>query len=304
MSRISRILLAGALALAAGRSAVAEPPPAPEAAARRAVHATLALAIERGVPLFNAGQAKACADLYEVAARAVLALGGTALAPHERAPLAQALARLPRIEGARERAWLLRRALDQVLTDLAPREADPEAKPEMKNKSTFEPLLEAPLPAGFPAPGPVGEVVVKDYPSYRAARAEGGNSFWTLFTHIKKHRIAMTAPVEMGLAEPPDGGEMQRQNMAFLYASPDLGKPGRDGRVEVVDLKPVRVLSCGIRGPLTREKVEQAKRSIAQRLEGGGERRAGAWRLLGYNSPMVPATRRFWELQLPVVATP
>ena len=31
-----------------------------------------------------------------------------------------------------------------------------------------------------------------------------------------------------------------------------------------------------------------------------GWSRAGSWRMLGYNSPMVPAAKRFWELQVPV----
>ena len=59
----------------------------------------------------------------------------------------------------------------------------------------FEPLVEAPLPEGFPGPGPLGRVVVKNYPKYRAARVEGGNSFWTLFQHIKRNDVQMTAPV-------------------------------------------------------------------------------------------------------------
>ena len=166
--------------------------------------------------------------------------------------------------------------------------------------STFKPLIEADLPAGFPAPGPVGEVVLKRYPNYRAARAPGGNSFWTLFNHIKKNKIAMTAPVEMTIAE--EGDDLKRQSMAFLYATPELGKAGRDGRVDVVDLPPRSVLSYGIRGPLTDEKKRQAKKAIEERLgrESKTWKRDGEWRLLGYNSPMVPATRRFWELQLPV----
>jgi hypothetical protein len=167
--------------------------------------------------------------------------------------------------------------------------------------STFQPLIEAALPAGFPAPGPVGEVVLKQYPKYRAARAQGGNSFWTLFSHIKKNKIAMTAPVEMAMGG--DGGDLKRRDMAFLYASPALGQPGRDGRVDVVDLGPLSVLSYGIRGPLTDQKQEQARQAIEERLRGESRawKRTGEWRLLGYNSPMVPAERRFWELQLPVV---
>jgi hypothetical protein len=262
---------------------------------RHAARDTLALTIERGVPEYNAGRPGACASIYEVAARAVLAMAGTELTPQERAGLEKALARLPRTDGARDRAWLLRRALDQVLASL-----EPTGKaPSPMKKTTFQPLIEAPLPAGFPAPGPVGAVALKEYPAYRAARAPGGNSFWTLFLHIKKNNIAMTAPVEMTVAE--DGGTLKRKTMAFLYASPALGAPGQDGRVDVVDVGPLRVLSYGIRGPLTDRKTLRAKQAIEERLRReAGWKRGGEGRLLGCNSPMVPAERRFWELQLPV----
>jgi hypothetical protein len=259
------------------------------------------LAIERGVPVYNAGRPGACASIYEVATRAVLAMAGAELLPEERAGLESALERLSHANGDQDRAWLLRRAMDQVLVSLEARSAKPtkKAKPTMETK-TFQPLIEAPLPEGFPAPGPVGEVVLKEYPKYRAARAQGGNSFWTLFSHIKRNKIAMTAPVEM--AVDGDSGDLKPQSMAFLYASPALGQPGRDGSVEVVDLDPARVLSFGIRGPLTDQKKEQARRAIEERLRGESKswKRAGEWRLLGYNSPMVKAERRFWELQLPV----
>ena len=36
----------------------------------------------------------------------------------------------------------------------------------------FRPRIEADVPAGFPAPAPVGEIVLKQYPAYRLARAE------------------------------------------------------------------------------------------------------------------------------------
>jgi len=63
-------------------------------------------------------------------------------------------------------------------------------------------ISEAKLPVGFPAPGPVGEVIVKTYPAHRLARvrAERNNDngmFMQLFRHIERQEIAMTAPVEM-----------------------------------------------------------------------------------------------------------
>ena len=65
---------------------------------------------------------------------------------------------------------------------------------------------EAKLPQDFPPPGPVGQVVIKDYPPYRLARlraTEAGRSgspnemLMPLFNHIKRNDIAMTAPVEI-----------------------------------------------------------------------------------------------------------
>jgi len=253
------------------------PPVAPTG--KDAVPAILELAIERGVPLFNDGQIAACAAIYEVAAAGVLALGEDAAPAPERTALRRALSGEM---DARERAWALRRVFDRLL-----------AEPE---ETAFEPVMEAPLPEGFPKPGPVGEVVVKRYPRYRMARAEGGMAaFGTLFRHIKRNDIAMTAPVEMTMED----GRSQK-DMAFLYASPELGETGRDGRVEVVDVEPLTVLSVGLRGPVGADELAAAKRAVEARAEDAGWKRAGEWRLMGYNSPMIAADRRFYEFQLPV----
>jgi len=159
--------------------------------------------------------------------------------------------------------------------------------------------IEATLPEGFPAPGPAGEVALKEYPRYRAARVAGGmDAFWTLFGHIKKRDIAMTAPVEMSMGD--KGEDLSMTGMAFLYGKPGMGEKGRDGRVDVVDLGPANVLSFGLFGPPTPERLRDARRAIEERLKRDGLPTAGSWRLLGYNSPMVPETRRFYELQVPV----
>ncbi|MHC4861768.1 MAG: heme-binding protein, partial [Planctomycetota bacterium] len=124
----------------------------------------------------------------------------------------------------------------------------------------------------------------------------------------KRNKIAMTAPVEMTMEQGEDGSLAQKR-MAFLYGEPEMGRKGRDGRVEVMDLEPMKVLSVGIRGPMSDDKVRDAREAILARLsagarEGDALRRAGDWRLMGYNSPMVPSEKRFWELQLPVETTP
>ncbi|MHC5051881.1 MAG: heme-binding protein [Planctomycetota bacterium] len=253
-------------------------PPASEAApaSGHSVTELLQTAIRRGVPIFNRGDHAGTARIYEAAARTALKMDHEALGPMHRHVLESGLTKHARNDS--ERAWNLRHAFDRVLADLA-----------------FEPFMEAPLPEGFPAPGPVGRVVVKEYPRYRAARAEGRNSFWTLFRHIKKNDVQMTAPVEQTMND-----DMREVDMAFLYEEPDQGVAGMDGKVRVLDHEPLTVLSIGMRGGRDAEMVQRAKTWIEERLAAEGLKRAGDWRLLGYNSPMVPASKRFWELQLPV----
>jgi hypothetical protein len=193
------------------------------------VTALISSAIKRGVPLFNGGDPEGCARVYADAARKLLRLGDAELSRLNRRELETALDKSA--PDASTRAWNLRYAFDRVLEN-----------------ERFEPLVEAPLPGGFPGPGPLGRVVVKKYPRYRAARAEGGNSFWTLFQHIKKNDVPMTAPVEMTMSD-----EMREIDMAFLYEGPEQGEAGSDGVVEVLDLEPVTVLSVGLRGRRSRD---------------------------------------------------
>jgi hypothetical protein len=141
----------------------------------------------------------------------------------------------------------------------------------------------------------VGRVVVKRYPSYRVARAQGGNTFWTLFQHIKQNDVEMTAPVEMTLDD-----EMRQQDMAFLYEHGAQGRTGQQGRVDVLDLGATTVVSIGMRGNRSDAALERAKTAVQAYLQAEGLMPTGPWRVLGYNSPMVPADKRFWELQIPV----
>jgi len=68
-------------------------------------------AIERGVPLFNRGDADACAAVYEVTARALLALGGDDLPRQATRALENGLRQMRRTHTANQRAWALRAAL-------------------------------------------------------------------------------------------------------------------------------------------------------------------------------------------------
>ena len=277
---VSFLLLAPALAAgtpvdpapAEGKPATTDPAPS--------VTALIASAIDRGVPLFNDGDHEGCARVYADTARELLRRGDAELSRLDRHELETALAEPA--PDASTRAWNLRYAFDRIL-----------------DNERFEALVEAPLPEGFPGPGPLGRVVVKEYPKYRAARAEGGNSFWTLFQHINRNDVKMTAPVEMTMND-----EMREVEMAFLYEGPEQGAAGIDGRVKVLDLEPLTVLSVGLRGRRNADAVELARDWIEDQMKREGWCKAGAWRTFGYNSPMVPASRSFWELQLPVTRCP
>lgn len=186
---------------------------------------------------------------------------------------------------------------------------DPEPAPESEMRSPFM-FREAELPAGFPPPGPLDEVVIKDYPAYRLARvraaALGRNGtqngmFRPLFNHIKRNDIAMTAPVEMVYA----GATNQADSMAFLYRWPTLGQPGpdiADARVQVEDRPPLTVLSIAQRGGYNERNFERG----LQRLRAYASERADRLRIVGpprymaYNSPFVPGFLKLGEVQLPV----
>lgn len=162
---------------------------------------------------------------------------------------------------------------------------------------TFEITNEADLPEGWPEAGPAFEVSVKEYPQYRVAVAEGRGAFFLLFAHIQSNEIPMTAPVEMQMQQAPRGYEMV--NMGFLYQSTEVGRTGEDGAVEVIDVPAMTVVSYGTNGPTNRETwdnaIEQIEAVIAD-LEGWQS--TGQLRMLGYNSPMIPEGKRYYEVQV------
>ena len=157
---------------------------------------------------------------------------------------------------------------------------------------------EAPLPEGWPQPGPYNTVTEKSYPAYRAAfTGNKGEStaFWTLFLHIKRKEIPMTAPVEMPMADA--GGKLEQDGMAFLYQNGSVGKTGADGsKVDVRDVPAEKVLSYTWQGPDTKANIATARARLDAAL-GVREKKAKAFRLLGYNGPGTPRDKRTWELQ-------
>lgn len=157
---------------------------------------------------------------------------------------------------------------------------------------------EAPLPQDWPKPGPYDQVTEKKYPAYRAAFTNGKgetSAFWTLFAHIKKNDIPMTAPVEMGMEG--EDGKLMQASMAFLYQNGKVGTAGPDGaKVEVRDVPATTTLSYTWQGNDSKENIAKAKTALEAALV---EKKAESkgFRLLGYNGPGTPRAKRTWELQ-------
>lgn len=172
-------------------------------------------------------------------------------------------------------------------------------------------VSEADLPRGFPKAGPIGTVVIKEYPAYRLARVtsdRGGPNalFNPLFRHIQRNDIPMTAPVEMTYATPDaDARRSGTTSMAFLYQAPDVGRIGPDAadpRVVVEDVPPMMVLSVALRGDYTPANFDRGLTQLETWLaeNPGRVRVVGAPRYLAYNSPFVPWFLKVGEVQYPV----
>ena len=158
---------------------------------------------------------------------------------------------------------------------------------------------EAPLPKGWPKPGPYDQVSEKSYPPYRAAfttaKRENG-AFGTLFSHIQKNEIPMTAPVEISMAE-GDDQNLRQTSLAFLYQDTAVGKTGADGaNVEVRDVPAMKTLSYTWQGDRNEANIAKAKVALEAALK-DRKIEAKEFRLLGYNGPGIPETKRTWELQ-------
>ena len=201
--------------------------------------------------------------------------------------LVKATKDISKIEDIAKQADILRTGLLEVLVIL-----------------TFKPRVEAPVPAGFPAPTPVGVVEIKKLPVYRMAKVAnsgmGGNNFFTLFNHIKKNNIEMTAPVEMTMTE--KNGKYTESSMAFLYQETTLGKVGPQGNVAVLDTTECMVASIGMRGSPSSENIESARRWLLEKIKTTPQAYeiAGELKVMGYNSPFMPEKLRYYEVQLPL----
>ena len=94
-------------------------PPTRKLTPPEAARAVIELAIQRGVPLFNAGNHAACAAVYEIAIEALLKSPTDALTDKDRSTFRKALGRMRDQKNQRQQAWTLRRALDAVYESLA-----------------------------------------------------------------------------------------------------------------------------------------------------------------------------------------
>lgn len=87
-------------------------PPAPETAASPAM-TVIEKAIARGAPLYNAGHARACSEIYQMAAESLLAYEDD-LTRRDRRRLSKALNQVQHTYSQERRAWIMREALDAV----------------------------------------------------------------------------------------------------------------------------------------------------------------------------------------------
>jgi uncharacterized surface protein with fasciclin (FAS1) repeats len=94
-------------------------PDLPEPTPRRKAMAVIELAIERGVPLFNAKNAEACAAIYEVTAQSLLAGHAEVLDESSRTRLQKALTDVQKNHSPVRKAWILRYALDDAYRSLS-----------------------------------------------------------------------------------------------------------------------------------------------------------------------------------------
>ena len=172
---------------------------------------------------------------------------------------------------------------------------------------------DSPLAEGWPAATKPGMIEVKKFPAYRGAVARARDAsmgsenilFFSLFNHITKSDVAMTAPVvnefdPAMIADPKSTGEIA---MEFVYRTPTTGAAGKGvGAVEVEDRPAGSFVCLGIQGEMDPAKLRLA----VQSLQGWLDDHKAAWtaagnpRRLGYHAPMTNEDKRWWEVQIPV----
>jgi hypothetical protein len=168
----------------------------------------------------------------------------------------------------------------------------------------------APLPEGFPEPTPPGEILVKQYPSYRAATyntrgdlAKAANSaFSPLFQHISSNEISMTAPVETRYPpESMEGKDFGNAEVSFIYSSPRIAPREVAGNITVQDMEPMLAVSLGLRGAYSYESYQEGLRTLLTWLEENPKYQiAGNPRRFFYDGPYIPDALKRSEILIPV----
>lgn len=158
-------------------------------------------------------------------------------------------------------------------------------------------------PQGFPDWQASTQPVLKQYPAFRLAKADG-RVFDPLFQHISQREIPMTAPVLYVLDTDEAYPEKTRiAATAFLYPSMTTGEPGYDGDVCVEDWDRCDVLSLGFTGAYDLRTLREKVEIITSRCHGRGAdyARVGPYRVLSYDGPDIPDALRRHEVQAPVM---
>ncbi len=175
---------------------------------------------------------------------------------------------------------------------------------------------DSPLPEGWPDATIPGKIEIKNYPAYRSAVAEAKGAsvrsdtglFFSLFNHISRSHIEMTAPVvntylSPTMIETPRGkGEM---TMEFLYRSTHQGEAGKGVGTVVVKDHPAQSFVClGLVGRMDESTLRDGVNKLHVWLDKEEHKKqwieAGPARRLGYHGPMTPTADRRWEVQIPI----
>ncbi len=207
-------------------------------------------------------------------------------------------------------AVILSRAKKEAITlppaDRAAVLAEALAKAEKARR--FKIASESPFPAGWPKPSLPGLVRIKTYPGVRSAWVRAPENrdrqFVMLSEHIKKRKIAMTAPVVMeydakAAKDPAQMGPALA--MALLYRTIDQDKAGQFGAVRVANDEPMQVVSVGVEGDYT---AVNFRKALARCRDWLGAQKpwrvAGPPRVLAYSSPSMLSWQKYSEVQIPV----
>ncbi len=206
-------------------------------------------------------------------------------------------------------------ALVMISLTAVPALAD-DPKPQAAKVAAKAADSDAPLAEGFPKGTEPGVTEVKHYPAYRSAVAEvdkatmssSDTMFFSLFNHIQKNKIEMTAPVISTFKNPEmieTPGTKGKVTMEFVYREPNDGKTGKDGvTVEVKDHPAQEFLCLGVQGQVTDGQMRDGVTKLKTWLEDHKAEwtEAGPARRIGYHGPMTPVAQRLWEVQIPIKA--